>query len=632
MSIKTLRKRIALVAVSALGVGLLSVAPASAAAITTFEDNTLFIADNTSGSGNAATTYSIADDNTFSSVGWVTDTRASSLTSTGALYVTGGNTATGVALSGAKIAFAATGDNTTESNGLSVVVTGGTMDSIVATSSSTVTLGSTTAASYAAINGTATTFTMDAGNTTNSGGHAPNAVAGVFTLNGAVGSVATISIYTGANIVSLATATSGTLQAQWQITIASASASNAYSAADSTIFQQACMAVATTGTSGTNSYDTTSTCANGYVGVVYVDLEDAYGAALTSGSLTAASSAGLITYSDASTTGSVINAATTGFSTVTIGSDTTDVNLWFYVKQPTANTNSSTTVTISLNGAVLATKTIKWFGDVATLTVDEVNSCANFSTAQSSDTTESNIGAGCVVYVAKDATGAAVTWSTQPSVYDATGALVGASLSATTATTGYGVTQAASTGYGYSTLLIPSNALSGAGSYQLYLTNAAGATIKSQVAKVTVSRGSSYTFTASWDKATYTPGEIATLTISAKDVYGNLMADGTALAGLDIITNTTNVTAVGTACSTSSVFIAGKKTCKFAMGNTDGGYGWSVKLTTGSSQSPVTGTLTIKGTGVSNAEVLAAIVKLIASINEQIAILQKQLKAATKKK
>jgi len=31
MSIKTLRKRIALVAVSALGVGLLSVAPASAA-------------------------------------------------------------------------------------------------------------------------------------------------------------------------------------------------------------------------------------------------------------------------------------------------------------------------------------------------------------------------------------------------------------------------------------------------------------------------------------------------------------------------------------------------------------------------------------------------------------------------
>ena len=624
MSIKTLRKRIALVAVSALGVGLLSVAPASAAASNTFEDNTLFIADNTSGSGNAAATYDIADTNAFSSVGWVTDTRATSLTSTGALYETGGATATGVALSGAKLAFAATGDASTETNGLSIVVTGGTLSSVVATSSTTVTLGSTTAASYAAINGSATTFTMDAGTASKDAG---NAVAGVFTLNGAVGSVATISLYTGANIVSLATATSGTLQAQWQITIAAASSSNAYSAADSSIYQQACMAVATTGTSGTNAYDTTSTCANGQVGVVYVDLEDAYGAALTSGTLTAASSAGVITYSDASTTGSVINGATTGFSTVTIGSDTTDVNLWFYVKQPTANTNSSTTVTISLNGAVLATKTIKWFGDVATLTVDTTNSCANFSVGQSSDTTESNIGAGCVVYVAKDATGAAVTWSTQPSVYAATGALVGSTLSTTTASTGYGVTQTASTGYGYSTLLIPANSLSGAGAYQLYLTNAAGATIKSQEVKVTVSRGSAYTFTASWDKAVYAPGDIATLTIAAKDAYGNPMADGTTLAGLDIITNSTNVTSVGTACSTSSAFVGGVKTCKFAMGNTEGGYGYSVKLTTGSLQSPITGTVSIKGaTVVSNAEVLAAIVKLIASINKQIKALQKQLK------
>jgi len=624
MSIKTLRKRIALVAVSALGVGLLSVAPASAAASNTFEDNTLFIADNTSGSGNAAAVYDIVDTNAFSSVGWVTDTRATSLTSTGALYETAGATATGVALSGAKLAFAATGDSSTETNGLSIVVTGGTLSSIVATSSTSVTLGSITAGSYAAINGAATTFTMDAGTASKDAG---NAVAGVFTLNGAVGSVATISLYTGANIVSLATATSGTLQAQWQITIAAASSSNAYSAADSSIYQQACMAVATTGTSGTNAYDTTSTCTNGYVGVVYVDLEDAYGAALTSGTLTAASSAGVITYSDASTTGSVINGATTGFSTVTIGTDTTDVNLWFYVKQPTANTNSSTTVTISLNGAVLATKTIKWFGDVATLTVDETNSCANFSVGQSSDTTESNIGAGCVVYVAKDATGAAVTWSTQPSVYAATGALVGSTLSTTTASAGYGVTQSASTGYGYSTLLIPSNSLSGAGVYQLYLTNAAGATIKSKEVKVTVSRGSTYTFTASWDKAVYAPGDIATLTIAAKDAYGNPMADGTALAGLDIITNSTNVTSVGTACSTSSAFSGGVKTCKFAMGNTEGGYGYSVKLTTGSLQSPITGTVSIKGaTVVSNAEVLAAIVKLIASINKQIKALQKQLK------
>jgi len=626
MSIKTLRKRIALVAVSALGVGLLSVAPVNASSA--HSANILLLATTADANGTVATTYTPAATQSFSQVGWVTDTRATSLTTTGGVYVTGNAIATGNVLSGAKIAFFAKGATASSgTDGLSVVVTGGTMSDLTATGATTVTLGSTTAGAYAVMNASATTYTQDAGSTDSTANSAgANVVAGIFNISAAVGSVATIAIYSGSSITSAATATNGTLQGIWQLTVVSASLSGVYSAADSDIYQQACMNNATSGTSGTNTYDTTSTCANGQVGVIYADLDDAYGAYLATGTLTASSSAGLITSSGTTTTGSIIAAATTGFATVDLSGDA-DGKVWFYVKQPTANTNGSTVVTITLNGATIASKTVKWFGDVATLTVDTTNSCANFSVGQSSDTTESNIGAGCVVYVAKDATGAAVTWTTQPSVYAATGALVGSTLSSTTATAGYGVTQTASTGYGYSTLLIPSNSLSGAGAYQLYLTNAAGATIKSQEVKVTVSRGSTYTFTASWDKAVYAPGDIATLTITAKDAYGNPMADGTALAGLDIITNTTNVTSVGTACSTSSAFVGGAKTCKYAMGNTEGGYGWSVKLTSGSLQSPVTGTVSIKGaTVVSNAEVLAAIVKLIASINKQIRALQKQLK------
>jgi hypothetical protein len=618
MSTKTIKQRIAVVVVSALTAGFLSVAvtpSANAAAVGTYEQNTLILATTADGDGTVATTTAAAADQTFSQVGFIADTRASSLTTTSNVYINGSGIATATVLPGAKIAFLARGANGTETDGLTVTVTGGTIGSLSATSSSTVTIGSTTAGSYAALNGSATTFTMDAGVAGKEDG---NSVAGIFSVSAAAGSVATITIYSGSGIDSLGTATAGTFQGQWQLTVVAANTSGVYSAADSVIAQQACLANATTGTSGTNSYDTTSSCANGRVGVIYVSLKDAYSSAVSAGvTLTASSTAGLITGSGSTTTGSIINGATSQFSTIS-----SDDTVWFYVKQPVANTAGSTTVSITLNGATIGTKTIKWLGDVATLAIDETNSCAVFSTATTTDTTEANTGAGCVVYVAKDAAGNAVTLTSQPSVYEATGALVGSTLSTTTATAGYGVVQSSSVGYGYSTLLVPANTLSGAATYTLSLTNAAGASIKSKPASVKVSRGSASTFEASWDKAQYQPGDIATLTISAKDAYGNPMASGVALTGLDIIAN--GMTVVGSACSATSTFTAGAKTCKYAASVTTGGYGWSAKITTLTAQSAVTGTIKIASdaSAVSNADVLKSIVALIASINKQIQALQ----------
>jgi len=618
MSTKTIKQRIAVVVVSALTAGFLSVAvtpSANAAAVGTFEQNTLILATTADGDGTVATTTAAAADQTFSQVGFIADTRATSLTTTGGVYINGSGIATATVLPGAKIAFLARGANGTETDGLTVTVTGGTIGSLSATSSSTVTIGSTTAGSYAALNGSATTFTMDAGVAAKEDG---NSVAGIFSVSAAAGSVATITIYSGSGIDALGTATAGTFMGQWQLTVAAANTSGVYSAADSVITQQACLANATTGTSGTNSYDTTSSCANGRVGVVYVSLKDAYLSPVSAGvTLTASSSAGLITSSGDSTTGSIINGATVQFATIS-----SDAVVWFYVKQPVANTAGSTTVSITLNGATIGTKTIKWLGDVATLAIDETNSCAVFSTATTTDTTEANTGAGCVVYIAKDAAGNAVTLTSQPSVYEATGALVGSTLSTTTATTGYGVVQSSSVGYGYSTLLVPGNSLSGAATYTLSLTNAAGATIKSKPASVKVSRGSASTFEASWDKAQYQPGDIATLTISAKDAYGNPMANGVALTGLDIIAN--GMTVVGSTCSATSTYTAGAKTCKYAASVTTGGYGWSAKVTTLTAQSAVTGTVKIvsDASAVSNADVLKSIVALIASINKQIQALQ----------
>jgi len=621
MSIKTIKQRIAIVAVSALTAGFLSVAVApsanaDAAVHNTHEQNTLILATTADGDGTATTSLTTTAGQNFSQIGWIADTRTTSLTTTGGVYINGSGIATGNILPGAKLAFVARGSSTTPTDGLSVVVTGGTIGSLVATSTVAPTLGSTTAGSYAALNGSATTAVVDYGTSTTNTDDA-NGLAGIFSVSAASGSVATITVYSGEGITALGTATAGTFMGQWQLTVVAANTSGVYSAADSTITQQACMANATTGTSGTNAYDTTSSCANGRVGVIYVSLKDAYLQAVATGvTLTASSSAGLITSSGTTTTGSIINGATTQFSTIS-----SDAEVWFYVKQPVANTAGSTTVSITLNGATIGTKTIKWLGDVATLAIDETNSCAVFSTDTTSDTTEANTGAGCVFYIAKDAAGNAVTLTAQPSVSDATGALVGSTLSTTTATTGYGVVQSSSVGYGYSTLLVPANTLSGAGTYQLQLTNAAGSVIKSKSVAVTVSRGSAQTFTASWDKAKYQPGDIATLTVTAKDAYGNLMASGKALTGLDIIAN--GMTVVGTACSATSTYTAGSKTCKFAASVTTGGYGWSVKLTTGSLQGPVTGTVQITSDAVSNADVLKSIVALIASINKQIAALQK---------
>jgi hypothetical protein len=162
----------------------------------------------------------------------------------------------------------------------------------------------------------------------------------------------------------------------------------------------------------------------------------------------------------------------------------------------------------------------------------------------------------------------------------------------------------------------------------LKLTNSAGASITSAAISATVSNGSLNSFAASWDKASYAPGDIATLTVSGKDAYGNAIADGTAAAGLSLTvagSATAGFTSVGSACTESTEFSGGVFTCKYAA-NTEGAWSYSVDVTTATAQSASVGAIKITAGGaVSNADVLKAIVSLIASINKQIAALQKAL-------
>ena len=617
MSTKTIKQRIALVAVSALTAGLFTVvsAPVANAALpgglTGYGPaSTLVIGTNTNTTGTlalptAAQLSAAIAPVPLTSVGWVANTSAadanSSVSAVGT-SVTGGITRTGVIQAGGTIAFAATSVASagTTSAGVSVVVSGGTIGSLVTTSAPISLSGARNAASVynTQIVGT-------------------NTLAGIFTITAAAGSTATIAAYTGTGIINDDTRTSGALIGLWTLTVAAANASGAVNLGESTVTQQPCIA-ATTGSNATNAFDTTSRCTNGRVGVVFVSLKDVYTSPVAGGQLAATATNGsFVNVVAGSSTATGDNfSATTAFDTTAASS-----NNYVLVTQPVANTAGSTTVTITYSGAVVGTKTINWAGDVATVTIlpNSATVIANGVTSTSSGTSY----ALNVVYQIRDAAGNPI--SATPTLTGATGAMLGASLSTSAETTVTIPSSSASANTGFATINHPGGTAAanfGAGAYQIQVLNSVGVAVKSNVYNVTVASQTTHTFTASFDKAVYSAGDFATLTISAKDINGLPMPTGKTLPGL-VISVASGLTATGATCDSASTFTAGSKTCVFAVGNTAGSYSWSVALTTTTQQVPVTGVVKQTDTAVSNADVLKSIVALIASINKQIAALQK---------
>jgi hypothetical protein len=133
------------------------------------------------------------------------------------------------------------------------------------------------------------------------------------------------------------------------------------------------------------------------------------------------------------------------------------------------------------------------------------------------------------------------------------------------------------------------------------------------------------TFSASMDKATYSPGEIATLTISAKDANGGVVADVTTIGAKFNQISIPGMTIIGSAITSADVFTSGAKTYKFRVDQAEGSFVAQVGVTADTDLTVKTIQYSIKasGTSVTNAEVLKSIVALIASINKQIQALQK---------
>jgi hypothetical protein len=600
MSTKTLRKRIALVAVAALGAGVLVTSPASA------DDNGAV------GGTNATTAASVMNIATKASItgAAVTSTTFADQRSLGLLAnsTTMGNglTQTATLRSDGAIVVYLTGVTDGAST---IVVSGGTIDAY--TGDKTIDVNSSK---------TQLVTVDDSAALKISAAVKPNAGATSMTISYYQAAAAT-AVNDGSTEVAVAaaiqagTTSKGTLTSSITVTIATTSVSGIYSPTYSYVKGQTSAAQPTDNVDVANSLfiDNSASAA----ALISIDLRDAYNVSLDS--------VGALVVTGTNGAGIKYNSSYAASTPVNITDVSNDTSGTITVARPAAFANKAftTTVTITWNGAVVGTKTVKFKGEVAKIvaTADYI--------AQAGAT---SAGVGSIAY--EDSAGnVLLPTSGTASVSSTLNAYV---QSAT-------VTDWADSDdpYSYYDVACGGTAATGkdAGSatVEFQHVNASGTVIKSAPVKITCA-GNVATYTGSFDKASYATGDIATLTITGKDYQGNLANAfdniQSATSGSEFtITTPSNLTIVS-AISSSSVKLTsgpGIKTYKFIVGTTEGSFQAivsapvvNVDLLGGANQT-VAYKVANASTGVTNADVLKAIVSLIASINKQIAALQKAL-------
>jgi len=387
------------------------------------------------------------------------------------------------------------------------------------------------------------------------------------------------------------------------VATAAASSSGVLSVGDSYFSRVA----SATGTVATNVDAVTTNVANGSCAYLAFDLMDAYGANLSAGAIVATSSS-----SDASVTFDAAAAAATSTATAVMA-DAGSAN-YVAVCQATANKAVTTTVSVSYNGTVIGSRSVTIVGQLAKLTISD-------SAATGLAVAPRNSSSGTHFYVlGYDAAGNRVATSGTPAVDTA-----GLNTVVTNVTVSGALAIADSPGKsGYFTC---SATTSGSADVRVKHVDSLGATVYSNTVKAQCGGTTPYSVKASLDKASYVPGDVATLTVTATDSQGKAVAD-TTTTGAGYSVAGSNMTAV-TAPSTADTFTWGTKTYKFIVGSSEGSYAMAVSAPAyaayGVTDQTVAYTIKASSATVSNADVLKAIVSLIASINKQIAALQKAL-------
>jgi len=564
MSTKTLRKRIALVAVVAMGFGLLTSVSANAAASTS--GNTAYV----SGTAGGQSTVAVGSS---------------------AVCAATANDGTALALGAATTATAATDlVSLTIPVGSKISMLAAKTADVVKASGTGIFLEDLTAATVS-VNGTKFTAAIDGDSFFVRG----NAVGTGYVKNYGAGTTVLSSI---------------------KVNVVASCANSTWSDSNSKFeWSTAEVAVAAPIDPTASVYQ----YVNADTAYLSIDGRDGYNSFLTSGTWVASTTSGCVI--------DIANAAGAAVGILTSDAITSSDGNGNYValEQDAAHADTPVdcTVTVSYNGATVITSTIKFTGDISKLVVSSPVVGKTGSTTYRAFTSAAYDTAGNLVAAAPSV--AATTLNTY-----VTNVIAAANVSTDTTTTGNGITCAST---------------AGSAKVKLSVVNNAGATITSNEWTASCG-GAAYTYAAALDKSSYKPGEVATLTITAKDSAGNLAYGAGAQAAGDATVSATgwgrvnrlgattlhaisggSMTAV-VAPAANDYFSNGVKTYQFTVGTSEGDYAMSVSIPDISTDSAKAISYSVKSSSssVTNAEVLAAIVKLIASINKQISALQKALK------
>ena len=383
-----------------------------------------------------------------------------------------------------------------------------------------------------------------------------------------------------------------------------------------------------------NGVDTTDAniVAVNATGYARAALTNAYGAALSSRPIVATASSGCWVAVEASDTTAGVTTAPAASTAVMTGSG---ADLTLAVKASTSGTAVNCVVTLTWNGLTVGTKTFKLLGNPAKVTVSGVtvgakggngyyrvavaDALGNPLPGISIDNSSSETNNAASALVVSDSASVAAKTGTASSA--SLGAVLGTTPAVTSTNLGLGNSDDTRIGTYACT--------SKGGAAKLTVRAlASGVTyITSAPFDVYCGGASIDTWTVSLDKASYAPGEIATLTVASKDADGNfaqsllaLGASTSAFGGMTFVTAPTDTDKFNSG--------AGFKTYQLSVGTTEGSFVGTFKLTgtTETSAKTIAYKIVAPSTGaISLADVLKAIVSLIASINKQIAALQKAL-------
>jgi len=600
MSTKTLRKRISLVAVTALTAGVLSVvAVPSANAANIAAQATIMPAD---GEFKVATGTN--------STGATTVAASTSARSLNLLYKdeTTSTAQTATVLAGGALVLIVA--NTTATS-TAFTATGGSF-------SGPVTLGASGSLSSAYGLGNASlVLTGDAATSVAVRWAAPT-TAGTYTITGVRSTDTT-------NFSTVATISSGTVIGNVTVSVSAAAASG-----DPVVANSSCVTHESSGAQTTTA-DSTATVTNGNPWYIKYTLNDAYGSAVsTSGNLVAT-----VTGDAVVSIGSGTQSAGTGTTVVAYGTGTAGSSYdALRVDQATAGAPVTTTVTLTYNGKVVCTKTVTIRGAAASMKLTSV-ATGDIGSGSTNGVGSANwIGDGTnrighYVVSLLDSAGNVVVPSASDTFSADSASLTTTVTALAVAAGSYATSTSSTSAWSASVGTFTCGPVAGSSTVKLKHTSAAtGKVVSAEFAARCAD--DPYTYTASFDKASYNQGDIATLTVKFLDSKGNpsnsTVAVGTSQIVLPMMTF---VSATGTATSLTKAdgTIAYTLTVGTTTGMTAGTYSGIVDFTALTAVAATKATPTYKlstgGDTTTNADVLKSIVALIASINKQIQALQK---------